>query len=285
MQSKLEEVKRILTATRGARDVEVYRAGTRAAHRRRHRSRRHRARRPPGARRRGRRSRAPTAASSPPTMWEGERKVDVRVKLPVARRRATPSPSARLEIPVGDGAPAALVARQGARRHGPHADQPRAGRPLPRAQVQHRGARHGLVRRRGAGARASARCKLPEGYYMTWGGEFENQRRAMKRLDGHRADLGAGDLRAALPDVPRGPAGGRRAARRALRDGRRRLRALPHAHRALGLGGGRLHHALRRGGHGRRAPHHLRAPGARAATATTRRTRSSTRSRSGFARC
>ena len=24
--------------------------------------------------------------------------------------------------------------------------------------------------------------KLPEGYYMTWGGEFENQRRAMKRL-------------------------------------------------------------------------------------------------------
>src|SRR5258705_8244588 len=23
---------------------------------------------------------------------------------------------------------------------------------------------------------------LPEGYYLTWGGEFENQRRAMKRL-------------------------------------------------------------------------------------------------------
>ena len=24
--------------------------------------------------------------------------------------------------------------------------------------------------------------KLPEGYHLTWGGEFENQRRAMKRL-------------------------------------------------------------------------------------------------------
>src|SRR5204862_4562402 len=27
-----------------------------------------------------------------------------------------------------------------------------------------------------------AQLKLPEGYHLTWGGEFENQRRAMKRL-------------------------------------------------------------------------------------------------------
>ena len=44
---------------------------------------------------------------------------------------------------------------------GPHADQPRAGRPLPGPQVQHRGPRHGLVRRRGAGARAQARSSCP----------------------------------------------------------------------------------------------------------------------------
>jgi cobalt-zinc-cadmium resistance protein CzcA len=30
--------------------------------------------------------------------------------------------------------------------------------------------------------RVSAAVKLPEGYHLTWGGEFENQRRAMKRL-------------------------------------------------------------------------------------------------------
>ena len=33
-----------------------------------------------------------------------------------------------------------------------------------------------------AQARVSKDVKLPEGYYMTWGGEFENQRRTMKRL-------------------------------------------------------------------------------------------------------
>ena len=30
--------------------------------------------------------------------------------------------------------------------------------------------------------RVSKEIKLPPGYYMTWGGEFENQQRAMKRL-------------------------------------------------------------------------------------------------------
>jgi cobalt-zinc-cadmium resistance protein CzcA len=33
-----------------------------------------------------------------------------------------------------------------------------------------------------AQSRVKSLVQLPEGYYMTWGGEFENQRRAMKRL-------------------------------------------------------------------------------------------------------
>ena len=100
---------------------------------------------------------------------------------------------------------------------------------------------------------------------MTWGGEFENQRRAMKRL-AVIVPISVVVIFVLLYLTFGGAAGGRRAARRALRDGGRRVRAVPHAHRALGLGGGRLHHALRRGGHGRRAAHHLRAPGARAQT-------------------
>ena len=34
-----------------------------------------------------------------------------------------------------------------------------------------------------AQARVQREVKLPAGYYLTWGGEFENQRRAMKRLE------------------------------------------------------------------------------------------------------
>src|SRR5206468_1421633 len=34
-----------------------------------------------------------------------------------------------------------------------------------------------------AQARVRNDVKLPEGYFLTWGGEFENQRRAMKRLE------------------------------------------------------------------------------------------------------
>ncbi len=64
MHEKLEEVKRILDATRGARDVEIYRAGTAAARRRRHRSRGDRALRHPRARRRGHDRERATAASS-----------------------------------------------------------------------------------------------------------------------------------------------------------------------------------------------------------------------------
>ncbi len=33
-----------------------------------------------------------------------------------------------------------------------------------------------------AQSKVRSQVKFPEGYYMTWGGEFENQRRAMKRL-------------------------------------------------------------------------------------------------------
>ena len=261
--------------TRGARDVEVYRAGN-AQHIVADIDRDATSR---ASACRCATSRTPLESAYggklATSLWEGERKVGVRVKLPAPeegdtyavgtpgdprRRRARCRSSSLANVHVD------LGRTQINREQG--------GRFLA-LKMQHRGARHGLVRRRGAGAREASEVKLPEGYYMTWGGEFENQRRAMKRLMVIVPISVLRHLRAALPDVPRGAAGGGGAARRAVRDGRRRLRAVPDAHRALGVGGGRLHHALRRGRHGRRSPHHLRAPGARDSTARRARTPSS----------
>ena len=164
MHEKLEEIRRILASTRGSRDVGDLPRRHRAAHRRRHRSE------PPspatGCRCGTSRtwSRAAMAARSPPSMWEGERKVGVRVMLPEVggggrrdgrpsgypRRRRRQGPSAR--VPLG-------IARQRARRRRADPDQPRAGRAVPGHQVQHRGARHGLAswtrRRRACSARSS----------------------------------------------------------------------------------------------------------------------------------
>ena len=113
-------------------------------------------------------------------MWEGERKVGVRVKLPVAGE-GTPRPSGRLEIPAGQvHLPLAALARIHVDR-GPHADQPRARRRFLALKCNIEGRDMGSFVDE-AQARVRREVKLPEGTYMTWGGEFENQRRAMKRL-------------------------------------------------------------------------------------------------------
>jgi len=45
-----------------------------------------------------------------------------------------------------------------------------------------------------AQARVAARVKLPEGYTLTWGGEFSNQKRAMARLQINRATFRTLDI-------------------------------------------------------------------------------------------
>ena len=102
------------------------------------------------------RSRARYGGKLATTMWEGERRVGVRIKTPIAGQ-GDPASVGRLEIPTRARAPAAGRAGQAAPRQRAHADQPRAGAALPGAQVQHRGARHGQLRRRGAGPRGVAR--------------------------------------------------------------------------------------------------------------------------------
>ena len=79
--------------------------------------------------------------------------------------------------------------------------------------------------RRGAAAAAASACRCRPGYYLTWGGQFENQQQAMRRLAIILPVVVGRHLRPAADDVPVGVAGLARADQPAVRDGRRRLRA------------------------------------------------------------
>jgi cobalt-zinc-cadmium resistance protein CzcA len=179
MQSKLEEVKRIFVSTRGARDVEVYRAG--------------RAQHIVADVDRDAISRVGLQVTDvedilessyggklATEMWEGERKVAIRVKLP-SPPEGDPAAVGALQVPAGEArVPLSSLANV-------HVDMGRTQ--INREQGQRFLALKTNIEGRDMGsfveeaqARVAKTVQLPEGYYMTWGGEFENQRRAMKRL-------------------------------------------------------------------------------------------------------
>jgi cobalt-zinc-cadmium resistance protein CzcA len=114
-------------------------------------------------------------------IWEGERRFDVTVRLPKTTREDADS-IRRIMLPLSDGhlIPLAAVANV-------HMATGRA------AITRENGRRYiGVrmnVRNRDLGSfvedarsRLDSVLNLPPGYSMTWGGEFENQQRAMKRL-------------------------------------------------------------------------------------------------------
>ena len=115
-------------------------------------------------------------------MWEGEKRIS-------ASRCGWPSPSARstrmqaMLVATPDGAyvPLSEIAEvPHHRRHDEHrARERQAGagdrRVHPRPRHGRRGGGH-------AGQRARRTVQLPEGYSVSWSGEFENQERAMARL-------------------------------------------------------------------------------------------------------
>src|SRR4029077_20360080 len=113
-------------------------------------------------------------------IWEGERKVGVRIRLPAPVGGDT-STVGRLEIPAG-GARLQLAALAQIRIE--------SGRTqINREQGQRFLALKCNIEGRDMGSfvaeaqkRVAASVHLPEGYRLSWGGEFENQRRAMKRL-------------------------------------------------------------------------------------------------------
>jgi cobalt-zinc-cadmium resistance protein CzcA len=114
-------------------------------------------------------------------LWEGQRRFDVTVRLPPARRsdldaiRAIKLPlkdgsliplSAIADVSLGSGR-AAITRENGKRYIGVRMNV--RGRDLGSFVAE-------------AMKKVAARVSLPAGYELTWGGEFENQQRAMARL-------------------------------------------------------------------------------------------------------
>jgi len=113
--------------------------------------------------------------------WEGERRFDVTTRFPVTSREDLQS-IRELRVPLDAGVvvPLSALAKVGMVK-------------APAAITRDNGKRYiGVrmnVRNRDLGsliadcrAQVDEKVKLPVGYEMTWGGEFENQERAMKRL-------------------------------------------------------------------------------------------------------
>jgi cobalt-zinc-cadmium resistance protein CzcA len=183
MHEKLEELRRILTSTHGSRDVEIYRAGT-AQHIVADVDR-------DTISRYGMQVKdvedvleAGFGGKLATEMWEGERKVGVRVKLPVPDEGDAASVG-RLEVPVSDDGqtrlPLSALADVRVDVGRTQINREQGGRFLAiKCNIEGRDMGSFVDE---AQARAKREVKLPEGYYFSWGGEFENQRRAMKRLE------------------------------------------------------------------------------------------------------
>jgi cobalt-zinc-cadmium resistance protein CzcA len=115
-------------------------------------------------------------------IWDGEKRFDVTVRLPPSTREDVDAIS-RIALPMKDGSllPLSAIAT--------------VGMSTGRAAITREDGRRYVgvrmnVRNRDLGSfveeaqkKVSAAVHLPEGYETTWGGEFENQRRAMARLE------------------------------------------------------------------------------------------------------
>ncbi len=114
-------------------------------------------------------------------LWDGEKRFDVTVRLPRVTRQDVPA-IREVRLPLKDGQVIPLSAVADVRMA--------TGRAAITRENGHRyiGVRMN-VRNRDMGSfvaeaqkKVDAALKLPAGYQLTWGGEFENQQRAMARL-------------------------------------------------------------------------------------------------------
>ena len=114
-------------------------------------------------------------------LWDGEKRFDVTVRLPKASREDLSS-IRELRVPLKDGTlvPVSAFAKVGMAK-GPAAITRENGKRYIGIRANVRDRDLGSVVQ-DAQQRVAQNVKLPVGYDMTWGGEFENQQRAMKRL-------------------------------------------------------------------------------------------------------
>ena len=123
---------------------------------------------------------AALAGKSATQIWEGERKFAVAVRLPESRRVLAALPQTLIPTPDGGyaqlGSVATIRETSGAMNIARE-----AGRRIMAIGI--------FIKDRDMGSvvadmkdRLAANVKLPEGYTVSWSGEFENQERAMKRL-------------------------------------------------------------------------------------------------------
>lgn len=116
------------------------------------------------------------------TFYEGDRRFDVTVRLALPFRDAVDDVS-NLQVPLPNGSNtvalsevASIEIRQGAYRIG----RENGGRLIPiKANLIDRDQGSFVAE---AQARVAKEVSVPPGYYITWGGQFENQQRALKRL-------------------------------------------------------------------------------------------------------
>jgi cobalt-zinc-cadmium resistance protein CzcA len=179
MQERLEQVKRILNETHGSRDVDVYRAGS-ALHVVADIDRDATSRVGVPVREIEDTLESAFGGRLATSIWEGERKVGVRVKLPSPFEGDTYSVG-RLDIPAGSSRlPLSSLAKVHVDMGRTQINREQGGRFLAlKCNIEGRDMGTFVEE---AQTRVKREVPLPEGYYLTWGGEFENQRRAMHRL-------------------------------------------------------------------------------------------------------
>jgi cobalt-zinc-cadmium resistance protein CzcA len=179
MHEKLTEVDAVLTKIRGARDVEIYRAG-KAQHIVADIDREATSRIGVQVRDVEETLESAFGGRLATALWEGERKVGVRVKLPSTAGGDVYAVS-RLEVPAGNmRIPLGALAKVHIDSGRTQINREQGGRFLAlKCNIEGRDMGSFVDE---AQAKVAKTVEMPEGYYLAWGGEFENQRRAMARL-------------------------------------------------------------------------------------------------------
>ena len=190
---------------------------------------------------------------------DGPKRFAVVVRLPDELRRSPEAiASILLTAPGGEMVPLGNVARV-ATAPGPEAISHESGQRRLVVQTNVRGRDIGSYV---AEAQKLVRAKvtMPSGYHVEWGGQFENQARATKRLMIVVPLSLAIIFVAPLPHLPPRAAGGARHPERPVRPRRRHRGALAARPEPEPLGVGRLHRPLRRRGPQRRRDDHVGEP-------------------------